>query len=482
MKYHDNDVVIVNSGNCVFDKEGTFEIKECCVTDGQDPEGKLAAGIKFTVGTDGKITFSLGRKKSTEVAEWWIDRVPSEKNTYQKKPKELNFAMIGTLTLHLKNGIFGNSPVTLVLEDIAFAQGNDGTRNNWWFGGVNCSCAVDRGVCLDSQQVTVLGEVDDKRSVRIVAYRSETGISVNTVTFEYRIINLLNAGWMAKKFKDDTKLKDMVLPASHDAGMSELHHLHILAQATPKAVQTQDAWIEEQLLYGCRYFDIRIDYDHEQLVTYHRTGPLGANGQSIMDVMEQAVRFLKKYPSETFILKFSHIRDYQGHKPKETIAQLHKYLGNFKGYFFKSDMDVCIHELTYAELKGKILVVCDYDSNINPKEGYFRYRDIGGRSNKVVNEYRVYDKYSNESNYEKMSQDQLEKWKEANGRIAGGSYELFLLSWTLTQTIGSIKDGAKIANGNLKGVLEEKSDYAKPHLIYVDFIDFEVCNTIINCN
>lgn len=487
MRYHDNEVVIVNSGNCTFVRKGIFKIIDCCVTDGQDPNNNIDKGKEFQVETDGTITFRVGRKKSSKVAKWWKEHIPADRNTYQEDPDELNFAMIGELTLYLKGGCFGDSEVTLVLKDVAFAQGSYGTRNNWWFGGKNCSRAVDRNASLDSQQVTVLGTLGENMA-RIIAYRSEMGMSVNTVTFDYHVINLANADWMKQKFGDNGQsenklLKNMVLPASHDAGMSELHHMDVLSNTTPQAVKTQEAGIAEQLLYGCRFFDLRVDFDHGQLVTYHRTDFLGANGQSLKDIMDQAVWFLNKYKDETFIFKFSHIRDYQEHISKDTIAILHDFLDNYNKYFFKSDTKTDIHELSYNELKGKILIVCDYDDDrISCAAGYFRYVDISGMSYIEYDTYKVYDKYSNTSIYEQMKNDQIDKWKESSKRINADSYELFLLSWTLTQSTGSIKKGAEEANGNLEGVLAEMTECKKPHLICVDYVDFDVCDTIIRYN
>lgn len=277
---------------------------------------------------------------------------------------------------------------------------------------------------------------------------------------------------------DSVRLKELVLPASHDAGMSELNHISVL---TPEsAVKTQSSDIYWQLRYGSRYFDIRVDYDHGELVTYHRTLAFGANGQSLKDVFDQAADFLREYPSETFIMKISHIR----YDSKDTAERVISFMEEYREYLYRSDTAKRLHELTMQELRGKMLAVCQWtDFTPDTQNGLFGYTDAeDGASAAVDNMLNVYDHYSNTSDYDTMAGDQTKKWQE---NTANPGEKLFLLSWTLTQTTGSIEQGAAEANGCLEGVLNEKivqGGWKAPVLVYMDFVSAKLCSTVIQYN
>jgi len=91
--------------------------------------------------------------------------------------------------------------------------------------------------------------------------------------------------WMSQ-IPDQTTLSNIIMPGSHDAGMSETGHCTGGPIIIPW-VKTQDQSIASQLDSGSRYFDIRVDYDHNELVTYHRNDKgTGCNGQSFASVSD----------------------------------------------------------------------------------------------------------------------------------------------------------------------------------------------------
>jgi len=289
--------------------------------------------------------------------------------------------------------------------------------------------------------------------------------------------------WMGK-LPEKTTLNNIMMPGSHDAGMSELHHCSI--GAGHSNTQTQQMDIYGQLEAGSRYFDIRIDYDHGELVTYHRTGPFGCNGQSIAAILRQAISFLQRYQTEVVILKVSHIRD----NKKDTKARLKNMLlsPEFEKCLYKSDDTSNLANLVLREAAGKVVIVLDYDEGIDPAHGFFRFRDGFVERKKVwICGYRglnmtVCDRYSDTSSYGKMSEDQIGKWNEYAGM--GRDY-LFLLSWTLTAGAeGSIRELAHTANSNLPGVLSMQSALKKPkpNIVYIDYMNVEIARVIISYN
>jgi len=294
------------------------------------------------------------------------------------------------------------------------------------------------------------------------------------------LLNLQTENWMSKLPKN-IKLNEIVIPGCHDAGMSELHHCSIGANSDNTKTQNLD--IYKQLQCGARYFDIRVDFDHKKLVTFHRTGIFGCNGQTLKLILEQMNSFLDNNKSETIILKISHIRN-NSKKTKLKISEL-LLSPQFKNKLYQGKNCNLAH-LPLSEINGKIVTVLDYDEDIEPSVGLFRFRDGFVKESckfRGLN-LTVGDSYSNTSNYSKMKKDQIAKWNSFSG--LNQDY-LFLLSWTLTAGIGlngSIEKLAKKANEHLTSVLAEqnKAAIAKPNIVYVDFYDEQIGKAIISQN
>jgi 1-phosphatidylinositol phosphodiesterase len=281
--------------------------------------------------------------------------------------------------------------------------------------------------------------------------------------------------------------------------MSELRHADILSSCSKGAVRTQKNSIYEQLMCGARYFDIRVDYDHGELVTYHRTKSMGANGQSFRMVFMQAQDFLREHDKEIVIFRLSHFRSYNEHKPANTLSKLLDFLKTYSdaGLFYKSVNPKKLHEINLGEARGKIILAVEIDDNSVPNapNGIFKFSAAGGDKVNTIGEniLNVYDRFSNTSDYEKMQKDQFEKWKNNGGQ---GDTKLFLLSWTLTLDLSGVIAGAfdskysneslaKKANPKLAEMLAEginTNKYAKPNMVYLDYIYSALCKEIISYN
>lgn len=326
--------------------------------------------------------------------------------------------------------------------------------------------------------------------VDYVAVIKDEDFQESTATCTVAISNNTNThlidtnNWMGK-LPANTLLNNIMLPGSHDAGMSELNHCSV--GADDSNTQTQKLNIEGQLKAGSRYFDIRVDYDHNELVTFHRTSFAGCNGQDFRTVLDQTIAFLRTNPSEVVIHKISHIRD----DKKDTKSRIKNMLINspYKEFLFTATNENLAY-LNLTEAAGKIVAVLDYDYDINPSKGMFRFRDgfQEVKKNQFVCDYRdlnltVCDLYAKESSYDKMAADQIKKWDQYAGLK---QKYLFLLSWTITVgATGSIKDAAKIANGNLPEVLRQQikeKNKPFPNIVYLDFIDVDITRVIIGYN
>jgi len=468
MTYHDNDVqFLVGSGYSLI--SGSYTVESYSVSDGQDPDGHIHNGLVVTCGSDGTFTFSVGRHGTDQVADWFNSKVPSSQNTFNHGAGKLNFAFLGTLKLTITGGILGGAQETYTFSDVALAQGHSGASNNWWFGGQHSSY-------IGNNQVTTKGVNDKGGAVAFNFLRGDNGVNNVNVT---PTMFFDTANWMGG-LEDSTQLDGIMMPGSHDAGMSELHH------CAPPIVgdgytQTQSGSIGQQLVDGSRYFDIRVDYDYNQLVTYHRTDGWGCNGQSLVSVLDQAKAFLEAHPTETAILKFSHIRDYDGHDPADTKAKINTLLDNYSDVMYtNSNTSVNLAKSPLSDVRGKLILVFDYSDYIDPATGRFRYHDGSSPQPNLT----VVDQYSDTSDYNTMKEGQLGKWS-VHGGLGQGFF--FLLSWTLTASPpgSTIRTLAGIANGHLPDVLYDQivtNHASKPNVVYIDFVDGTVTQTIIRHN
>lgn len=127
MEYRDNEVTFNVTSNQLV--KGSFTVEDFSITEGQDPKNHIQKGYVASCGNDGKFSFSIGRKGSGSVADWFKGQVSAENTTFNDIPKDLNFAMMGTLELEFSDNKVCKFP------NIVLAQGHSGASNNWWFAG-----------------------------------------------------------------------------------------------------------------------------------------------------------------------------------------------------------------------------------------------------------------------------------------------------------------------------------------------------------
>ncbi len=489
MTYQDNDFYIsLKNGYSIVD--GSFCINKFSITDGQDPDNEIKNGLIVPVSSDGKITFKIGRKGSKEVATWYNESISASKTdtTFNENPDKLNFALIGNLKLTITGGVLRNKKETFTFSDIVLAQKSTGTlisSNEWSFSGTNCY--------FDEKKQFNAKAINNSFGYTVSFLIKKEGSSKINVIPPFGL--LLDTGSWMKYLPDSVSLNQIVIPGSHDAGLSELSNCNPVSGTSVEGkTKTQSGSVGQQLLDGSRYLDIRVDYDHGELVTYHRgdgtvQGYLGCNGQSLKSILDQTKNFLNTHLTETVFVKFSHIRDFPGHVPADTKEKIDKLLKGYESSIYKNDStNINLANIPLKEVRGKMILVFDYPEYIDSVQGRFRYNDYNQAS--PATNITVFDKYANTSDFEKMKEDQLKKWKEKGG--LGKDY-LFLLSWTLTfssfwdnlKVMSSIENSAISANEKLIDTLYEQIEvhnFERPNIIYVDFLEKVVTQGIILYN
>jgi hypothetical protein len=486
--YHDNEIII----DPIKNNNSSFSVNDLAITNGQDPDGYNYKGMQVPI-NNGIMNFKVGRKSSNDVAQWFSNYVKDDQNTFNSEPNDLNFAFKGDLTLGDRQ--FGFAP-PYTFKDIVLAQeGNYYLfRNRWWLGGEHCSFIGDSKISCE-------GTDKNKKKLNLILKRGSDGLSENTVS----ILNSVSpSDWMGE-LPNKTTLNKLVIPGSHDAGMSQVSHCTYTSIMSP-IVKTQSNNIEEQANFGSRYFDLRIDYDHGQLVTYHRDDDgTGCNGEELQTIMNGLVDFLNSHPTETIILKFSHTRnDVNATLKQDEITQkVVDLLSTYENHFYheNSQKNQALANQELGEFRGKIIAVFDneYSSLIKDSSYLLEYNEYSGSADGLS----VYDEYSGTNDFQAMEEDQLNKLASYMGF---GKDRLFLLSWTLTpqspeidwkyciENTGecyeilnklSVKTLADTANGGLISAMEEnleKDDSLLPNIVYIDFLNKEIGASIINYN
>ncbi len=475
MRYHDNHVYFLDNGQHLAG--GSYTITAYKITNKQDPDGHVYTGKVFNFGADGQLNFNLGRSASDDVADWFKEQSPTSHNTFNENPDELNFAFLGTLSLRLYTDEFKTETTTVTFQNITLAQGSNASSENWWFGGKKATHTI-------GNQVTVNGMDQQGRTVNANFLRGDNGQHEVVMMSFSPFVEEPN--WMSR-LNSQLSLDNMVLPGSHDTGMSQVYDNGVTA---PSYIQTQQFNVGQQLVCGIRYFDLRLKLYNNALVTYHETAGFGGKGQDLASILQQATNFLSQYPSETFVLKFSHTST---DSDLITAMQTAFEQAFLQPYLYKNnDTNVNLSQIPLSSLRGKMLLVIYYDKEklppsgyIDPSQGRFKYVDAEESSNN--HNLRVYDHYADKDSFDKMYSDQLQKWKN---HVSWGAGHLFLLSWTLTAQVVSIttKDIAALAqeaNRNLSASLRDQiggSKVSKPNIIYLDFINGALCQTVYQYN
>ncbi len=315
------------------------------------------------------------------------------------------------------------------------------------------------------------------------------------------------ANWMRDNMDilGDLTLSQIVIPGSHDAVMYRKCHpggCDCTTFANDCSTRTQRLDIEAQLRAGSRYFDLRpivkeSDWKDggRRVRTGHfsktvgwwkfQLGAEGCYGVDLRDVLAQVRAFLATH-EEVVILKLSHgmyipngilahgtdlHEDHRDEVCKVVKESLHSVL--YRGRVGQ--------RLAYTPLSdilsdgGRAIVVVDGDTRpANFSETYepllHTYKDVPHhcrtcpdcadcRTAEVLQggDLAVYDDYTGTDSFGEMKDDQLKKmW-------APGSHngDLFLLSWTRTETGGQSADC--VAEPGTCRILE-MADYANAHL------------------
>jgi hypothetical protein len=265
-------------------------------------------------------------------------------------------------------------------------------------------------------------------------------------------------------------LRHLCMPASHDAGMSQLNGHTGLANDADTLTQYAD--IGGQLAAGFRYFDIRPVIHNGQFYTGHYSDLAGSwqggNGQSIAAVISQVNAFLAQN-HELVILDLSHAYDTDNGYPPFTQAQTIALMQQLQGLEHRFAAPVGTSDLSKLTLNqfiafgASVLIIFD-DSTLSP--GAFSQQAFVGFYNN--SQLSVYNSYANTADLGTMVSDQLGKMATQRRSPDSG---LFLLSWTLT-TLDPRADAPTAHAALFQKLWPACSKQSFPNFIMVDAIGY----------
>jgi hypothetical protein len=171
------------------------------------------------------------------------------------------------------------------------------------------------------------------------------------------------AHWMEDTLfpaKGNLTLKDIVIPGSHDAGMSALNGTGGTQSGSinPCNTLTQKQNIGKQLNAGIRMFDLRVGSFKNSIYTKHSSSDCmaeamgGGYGEQFKDILDSVKTFLDRNRKEFIILTFSHFC--QKEAPASHVADtIIKVLGKERIF---NNQSKSIDQIKLNELAGKVIV------------------------------------------------------------------------------------------------------------------------------
>ena len=274
------------------------------------------------------------------------------------------------------------------------------------------------------------------------------------------------SNWMSG-IHDNRKLSDIIMPGSHDAGMSaDQMPDHAPTSKSYKAGRTQNLDVQQQCNAGSRFFDIRLrDVDGISFAQHEATLGMRAIGESARHILMGVKNFLNANPSEIVLIRIS--KSSAG-SLKHLELDLKRWLGR---KMFKRDFACNLLDVPIGLMRGHALVLIDRKNGgaerINQKKGLHPFLNVtkNQEDRKRINDSKAHDSiegvvtcgcFSNASTFSGMIGDlanyasgikSINKrghLKKGSGQIEhwGGHVEgkcgaervphLFMLYWTYT--------------------------------------------------
>lgn len=348
----------------------------------------------------------------------------------------------------------------------------EGVRLMQRFGQIDINAKTIKwtgdAVTYDDGAAPYVAAAGDRLSIEV--HRGET---LKTLWFSTSLITD-RAKWMTE---DRTrlgprKMSQLVFPASHDSGMYP-GGFAVLGK-------TQDLSILQQLEYGIRYFDLRPKWTGSKFIIHHGEFPTSISGPALSEVLADIQAYAKSGHKELVIITFSHFEEFDDTVYAKFSTEVDTSIGKWlhKAQLLPKQRlaDITLNTYTANGTAIVVAVADNYAINVK-KAGFWVFRNWNAKS-ADKGDLRVFDQYSDTTDYNQMKDNQLARFAAYNGNLLefpGLPCDLFLLSWTLTP-ITAVWSFSKEPNRNLGQVMSTVKDantFGKIiNMLYVDYVQY----------
>ncbi|MBQ9276373.1 MAG: phosphatidylinositol-specific phospholipase C domain-containing protein [Clostridia bacterium] len=270
--------------------------------------------------------------------------------------------------------------------------------------------------------------------------------------------------WMSY-IRDDVKIKNVVIPGSHDAATKDMNWM----------AETQNRTIGEQLACGSRYLDLRVWEKGDSYYVFH--GPI--KGCDFLPIVDEIKAFLDAHPTEFLVLD---MQKFKGDSQNDVISILSSKLRDkiVKNTTSSADIDF-VDNLTVADVRGKCLVFWgDPETVANGDYLFLRDHNDGRREDAVLRSFysRKYNTLSSASYIKKGLTTYLAQHKEK-------PLGLFVLQGQLTDPVFVVGPKAieALHNANMSEYIKNfDTENNQINIIMRDFIGPKKCAEILALN
>lgn len=277
--------------------------------------------------------------------------------------------------------------------------------------------------------------------------------------------------------KDDTLIKNVATIGSHDSGIS------VTTSAFKGMTKTQDLTIGEQLKYGCRYFDIRVNKKNNgELTIFHS---IDTSGEKFLDIANDLIQFIKSHTQEYLVLDFQHFNNDSQLSVIDAINSTGLVDYAIKNNSGQSDLDFT-DSLRVADMRGKVIIIWgSNEANGNTYPYLFRRNNDSCSIEGAVLD-SLYNGDDNSKPSEKFISETIPKYFE---HILNKEKGLTVLQAQLTApSLGNLKNLEDGHNANMskfiRSIEQSSERLNKVNIIMRDFIgsDLEKSNSILHLN
>lgn len=319
-----------------------------------------------------------------------------------------------------------------------------------------------------------------------------------------------NQNWL-RDIPGNRRLYNIVIPGSHDAGV---YGVSISTRSSPASwARCQGSNIYNQAMSGSRMFDCRVflkkehgvltptmgHFFREKWGSGGETGRGGAYGGTFITCVRDAIAYVKTYPSEFLILRFSHT-----YCPQEVGGALNALLAEGDNRNYVSRYGGNIAQRRLHNLRGKVIMIfaSEFHTNFNHRTGYlpfYKYAD-GTQTTQGLCTCGI---YKGTDKMKTVHATAVRAFDEHKNHAQGIPDHLHFVYWQQTVKGGNIKKKTLGSNKTKKGVIKsysggahdnlhpfineifnkvEDGDWLRPNVISHDFVTEQSCSQIIALN